>query len=62
MARFVKYTDQDGNVMDAILLSPAAESGEGAAADILVPLDRGSGAGAPVEASQGTGPGTWQEA
>jgi hypothetical protein len=62
MAKFVKYTDQDGNVMDAILLSPAAESGEGGTADVLIPLDRGLGVLANVEASQGTGPGTWQEA
>lgn len=61
MARFVRYTDQDGNQMDAILLSPAAESGEGTSFDLVIPLDRGTGAGVPVETSQGTGPGTWQE-
>jgi hypothetical protein len=62
MAKFVKYTDPDGNVMDAILLSSAADSGEGSTADVLIPLDRGGGIMANVEASQGTGPGTWMEA
>lgn len=61
MARFVKYTDPDGNVMDAILLSPG-ESGESANLDLVIPLDRGSGVSIPVEATQGTGPGTWAEA
>jgi len=61
MAKFVKYMDNDGTQMDAILLSPA-ETGEGTTSDLVIPLDRGDGVGVPVEASQGTGPGTWQEA
>jgi hypothetical protein len=62
MAKLVTYTDLDGKKMDAILLSPAADSGEGVAVDVLIPLDRGLGVMVNVEASQGEGPGTWQEA
>lgn len=58
--RFVRYTDPAGNVLDAILLSPG-ESGEGAASDIVVPIDRGTGLGIPVEATAGDGPGTYSE-
>jgi len=61
MARLVRYTNDEGVTMDAILLSPA-ESGEGTTQDLVIPLDRGSGVGAPTEAVQGTGPGTWAEA
>lgn len=58
--RFVRYTDHDGNTMDGILLSPA-ESGEGTSTDLVIPLDRGSGAMAPVGATAGEGPGTYAE-
>jgi hypothetical protein len=58
--RFVRYTDHDGNTMDGILLSPA-ETGEGTTGDLVIPLDRGSGASVPVEATAGEGPGTYAE-
>jgi hypothetical protein len=58
--RFVRHTDADGVVRDAILLSPA-ESGEGTSNDLVIPLDRADGAGVPQEATPGTGPGTYAE-
>lgn len=58
--RFVRYTDPDGNMLDGILLS-SAPGGEGVTTDIVIPLDRGSGAGTPVEAASGSGPGTYSE-
>ena len=49
MAKFVTITLADGTICDGILLSPA-DSGEGTSNALVIPLDRGSGATAPVEA------------
>ena len=53
MARFIMLTLADGTVVDGILLTPAADSGEGAANQLVIPMDRGSGVGAVVEATVG---------
>jgi len=62
MARFVQLTLQDGSVIDGILLSPSADTGEGASTPLVVPLDRGWGVGAPIAANPGDGPDTYVEA
>ncbi len=53
MARFVALTLQDGTVIDGILLSPVADTGEGTTGPLVVPLDRGWGVGAPIAVMPG---------
>ena len=62
MARFVALTLQDGSVIDGILLSPSADTGEGASVPLVVPLDRGWGVGAPIECKQGADADSYVEA
>lgn len=53
MMRPVMFTTSDGTVVDAWLLTPRGETGEGSGVALVVPIDPGTGVGRVTEAVQG---------